>query len=118
MQSERPSHQSRRGSSRSARLNSVHGASGDELPDEPIALAGLADYDKAMAEVDTIIAQLEDGQHSLDEEMRLYERAMRLAYACDQLLQNAELRVEKLRADLSAGTTTSFTLEAFEIDDE
>src|SRR6185312_10631007 len=50
---------------------------------------------------------------ALDGEMRLYERAMRLAHACDQLLQNAELRVEKLRADLSVGQA-SFTLEEFE----
>ena len=82
-----------------------------------IALDGLADYDKAMAEIDDIIARLEDGQHSLDEEMQLYERAMRLAHACDQLLQNAELRVEKLRSDLSVGQT-SFTLEEFDIDEE
>jgi exodeoxyribonuclease VII small subunit len=70
-----------------------------------------------MAEIDDIIARLEDGQHSLDEEMQLYERAMRLAHACDQLLQNAELRVEKLRSDLSIGQT-SFTLEDIEIDEE
>ena len=70
-----------------------------------------------MTEIDDIIARLEDGQHSLDEEMRLYERAMRLAHACDQLLQNAELRVEKLRADLSAGEA-SFALEDFDIDEE
>ncbi len=82
-----------------------------------ISLDGLADYDKAMTEIDDIIAQLEDGQHSLDEEMQLYERAMRLAHACDQLLQNAELRVEKLRSDLSAGQA-SFALENFDIDDE
>ena len=42
---------------------------------------------------------------------------MRLAHACDQLLQNAELRVEKLRSDLSIGQT-SFTLEDIEIDEE
>ena len=82
-----------------------------------VTLDGLADYDKAMAEIDDIIARLEDGQHSLDEEMQLYERAMRLAHACDQLLQNAELRVEKLRADLSAGEA-SFALEEFDIDEE
>jgi exodeoxyribonuclease VII small subunit len=82
-----------------------------------VSLDGLADYDKAMAEIDDIIARLEDGQHSLDEEMQLYERAMRLAHACDQLLQNAELRVEKLRSDLSAGQV-SFALEDFDIDEE
>jgi exodeoxyribonuclease VII small subunit len=82
-----------------------------------IALDGLADYDKAMAEIDDIIARLEDGQLSLDEEMQLYERAMRLAHACDQLLQNAELRVEKLRSDLSTGQA-SFVLEDFDIDEE
>jgi exodeoxyribonuclease VII small subunit len=87
------------------------------LPAADVALDGLADYDKAMAEIDDIIARLEDGQRSLDEEMQLYERAMRLAHACDQLLQNAELRVEKLRADLSAGEA-SFALEEFDIDEE
>jgi exodeoxyribonuclease VII small subunit len=108
MQRERPS---RRGSSRSPLVN------GSDQPPETIALAGLADYDKAIAEIDAIIAQLEDGQHSLDEEMRLYEHAMRLAHACDQLLQGAELRVEKLRSDLGT-ETPSFILEDFEIDDE
>ena len=108
MQGER---RARRGSSRTPLMNGS-----DQSPDA-IVLEGLADYDKAIAEIDAIIAQLEDGQHSLDEEMRLYERAMRLAHACDQLLQGAELRVEKLRADLGA-ETASFTLEDFTIDDE
>lgn len=108
MQGER---RTRRGSSRSSLMNGS-----DQAPDA-IVLEGLADYDKAIAEIDAIIAQLEDGQHSLDEEMRLYEHAMRLAHACDQLLQGAELRVEKLRADLGADTA-SFTLEDFAIDDE
>ncbi|HEX5547311.1 MAG TPA: exodeoxyribonuclease VII small subunit, partial [Ktedonobacterales bacterium] len=43
-------------------------------PAADVTLDGLADYDKAMAEIDDIIARLEDGQHSLDEEMQLYER--------------------------------------------
>lgn len=108
MQNER---RARRSSARPPLVN------GSDQPSEVITLESLADYDKAMAEIDEIIAQLEDGQHSLDEEMRLYERAMRLAHACDQQLQRAELRVEKLRADLSA-ETPSFTLEDFELDDE
>jgi exodeoxyribonuclease VII small subunit len=108
MQNER---RSRRGSSRPPLMN---GASQEP---EDISLTGLSDYDAAIAEIDQIIAQLETGQHPLDEEMRLYERAMRLAHACDQLLQGAELRVEKLRADLGA-ETGSFALDNFETDDE
>lgn len=114
MQSDR---HGRRVSSRSSIANGSNRSNQANQPDETIALEGLADYDKAMSEIDAIIAQLEDGQHSLDEEMRLYERAMRLAHACDQLLQSAELRVEKLRTDLSADAA-SFTLEDFDIDDE
>ena len=49
--------------------------------------------------------------------MRLYERAMRLARACDQLLAGAELRIEKLRAEMGEDAST-FTLEDFELDDE
>ena len=107
-------HNERRARRSSARPPLINGS---DQPAEAITLENLADYDKAMTEIDEIIAQLEDGQHSLDEEMRLYERAMRLAHACDQQLQSAELRVEKLRADLSADTT-SFALEDFEVDDE
>ena len=92
------------------------GGSGDEPADE-IVLEGLADYDQAVAEIDAIIAQLEDGQRSLDEEMRLYERAMRLTRACDQLLAGAELRIEKLRAEIGAGAS-SFALDDFDLDDE
>ena len=65
MQGER---RTRRGSSRSPLMNGS-----DQAPDA-IVLEGLADYDKAIAEIDAIIAQLEDGQHSLDEEMRLIAR--------------------------------------------
>jgi exodeoxyribonuclease VII small subunit len=91
--------------------------SGSDAASDAIVLNSLADYDTAINEIDAIIAQLEEGQHSLDEEMRLYERAMRLAHACDHVLQSAELRVEKLRADLSADTT-SFMLEDFGLDEE
>ena len=109
MQNER---RARRGSSATPRANGSGQAPADE-----ITLEGLADYDQAIAEIDTIIAQLEDGQRSLDEEMRLYERAMRLARACDQLLAGAELRIEKLRAEMGE-SASSFTLEDFELDDE
>ncbi len=109
--------QRERRSRRDPAQSSLKNGSSQSSAAENITLEGLADYDTAMAEIDTIIAQLEDGQHSLDEEMRLYERAMRLARACDELLQSAELRVEKLRADLST-QKASFTLEAFDIDDE
>ena len=101
---------SRRGASRPSLVDRSN------QPSETIVLEGLADYDKAMGEIDAIIAQLEDGQHSLDEEIRLYERAMRLAHACDQVLQSAELRVETLRSDLSA-EVASFTLEDFETEE-
>jgi exodeoxyribonuclease VII small subunit len=109
MQNER---RARRGSSATTRANGSGQAPADE-----ITLEGLADYDQAIAEIDAIIVQLEDGQRSLDEEMRLYERAMRLARACDQLLAGAELRIEKLRAEMGE-SETSFTLEDFELDDE
>jgi exodeoxyribonuclease VII small subunit len=102
---------------RGRRANGSDPSLSSSPPATDVTLEGLADYDKAMTEIDDIIARLEDGQHSLDEEMQLYERAMRLAHACDQLLQNAELRVEKLRSDLSIGQT-SFTLEDIEIDEE
>ncbi len=53
-------------------------------------------YEKALSELEMITASLETGKLSLEESMRLYERGQALADRCNQLLDEAELKIKTL----------------------
>ena len=53
-------------------------------------------FEAALVELETIVDQLEKGSVGLDESIRLYERGEALKRRCDELLQNAEMRIEKI----------------------
>jgi exodeoxyribonuclease VII small subunit len=77
-------------------------------------------FEEQLDELDTIVASLEEGKLPLDEALALYERGMRLAQSCQRRLDDAELRVNRLRAvgdESGAGSSDdAFLLEAIEID--
>ena len=52
------------------------------------------------------VAKLEGGNLSLEESLSLYEEGMKLARQCQELLQNAELRVTRLQEQFAAGTAS------------
>lgn len=52
------------------------------------------------------VARLEGGNLSLEESLSLYEEGMRLARACQAMLQDAELRVTRLQEQFAAGTAS------------
>lgn len=56
------------------------------------------DYEAALAELDRVLARLEDGQVPLEEAMGLYERGVGLVRRCSGLLDGAERRVTELTA--------------------
>lgn len=56
-------------------------------------------YEALYARLQEVVARLEQGELPLDETLRLYEQGVRLAAACQQLLDAAELRVRELAAD-------------------
>ena len=58
-------------------------------------------FETAMAELETIIKQLEAGQVPLEESVRIYERGEALKARCEELLKAAEARVEKITTDAS-----------------
>ena len=64
-------------------------------------------YEKAFAELESIVTALETGQHSLDESMSLYERGQALVKHCVELLDKAELKVKQM----SGNETTDFAEE-------
>lgn len=53
-------------------------------------------YEKAYAELETIVSKLETDSKSLEEALVLFERGQALAQHCALLLDQAELRVRQL----------------------
>jgi exodeoxyribonuclease VII small subunit len=53
-------------------------------------------YEEAFAELETIVAKLENEQSALDESMSFFERGQDLSKRCTDLLEEAELKVKKL----------------------
>lgn len=53
-------------------------------------------FERALKELETIVSRLERGDVELEESISIYERGEALREHCDQLLKQAEARVEKL----------------------
>jgi exodeoxyribonuclease VII small subunit len=53
-------------------------------------------FEAALAELEEIVDRLEKGAVALDESIRLYERGEALKKRCDELLKNAEMRIERI----------------------
>ncbi len=53
-------------------------------------------FEKALEELERIVDQLEKGQVPLEESIQLYARGEALKTRCDELLKNAEMRIEKI----------------------
>jgi exodeoxyribonuclease VII small subunit len=64
-------------------------------PDKPADLATLP-FEKAMAELETIVARLERGDVALEESIAIYERGEALKAHCEALLKKAEARIETI----------------------
>lgn len=56
-------------------------------------------FEEALAELESIVAQLETGQLTLDNSLSLFERGQQLAVRCNTQLEQATLRIEQLTAD-------------------
>ena len=60
-------------------------------------------FEAALAELEQIVDQLEKGAVALDKSIRLYERGEALKKRCDELLKNAEMRIEKITLAADGG---------------
>jgi len=58
--------------------------------------AGKMTFEQALAELEAIVAQLEGGQAPLQESIDIYERGEALKKRCEDLLKQAEARIEKI----------------------
>jgi exodeoxyribonuclease VII small subunit len=60
------------------------------------ALSTLS-YEEAFEKLELAVTALQDGRLSLERALDYYEEGMKLAHHCNNLLQQAELRVQQLR---------------------
>jgi exodeoxyribonuclease VII small subunit len=58
-------------------------------------------FERALEELETIVKRLEDGKVPLEESVAIYERGESLKRRCEELLRQAEARVDKITTDAS-----------------
>ena len=58
--------------------------------------ASIKDFEAAIAELETIVKKLEDGDLPLEQSLELYERGVQLSRFCHARLEEAERRIEIL----------------------
>jgi exodeoxyribonuclease VII small subunit len=56
----------------------------------------IKDFEAALAELDTIVRKLEEGDLALEASLQLYERGVQLSRFCHARLEEAERRIEIL----------------------
>ena len=90
-------------------------APGEELPARPLARATVQmsdhgryddnDFESALAELETIVTKLEQGDLPLEQSLALFERGVQLSRFCHARLEDAERRIEMLteRGEVQAG---------------
>jgi exodeoxyribonuclease VII small subunit len=100
---------------RTARLAfpSVHVNS--KPPQASAAPPAPSDFERSLAELETIVEKLEQGDLSLDESLKHFERGVQLTRLCQGALKQAEQKVEILMR--KSGAPDQFEAAPFDADD-
>ena len=56
----------------------------------------LPDFEKALAELEGLVEQLESGELNLDDSLKQFKRGVELTRHCQDVLEKAQQTVEKL----------------------
>ena len=79
------------------------------------------DFEASLAELEAIVEKLEQGDLSLDDSLKQFERGVALTRACQTALKQAEQKVEILlrrAGQLASDPTDGYEPAPFEPDDE
>jgi exodeoxyribonuclease VII small subunit len=76
----------------------------------PIDVRKLS-FERAIEELESIVKRLEDGKVPLEESVAIYERGEALKRRCEELLRQAEMRVDKITTDASGDPTGTEPLD-------
>ena len=69
-------------------------------------------FEKALAELESIVGRLEKGDVPLEESISLYARGDALRAQCEALLKKAEAKIEKIALDTQGKATGTVPLDA------
>lgn len=72
------------------------------------------DYEAAVKELESVVEKLEDGDISLEESLKLYERGVLLTRDCQESLQAAEQKVKMLMQQSGQDALVDFDPETGE----
>jgi len=78
--------------------------------------AKTPDFEKSLAELEQIVERMEQGELSLDEALKQFERGIALTRSCQTALQQAEQKVEILLR--KSGDDDAAAAEPFTTDDD
>jgi exodeoxyribonuclease VII small subunit len=81
------------------------------MADTPNADVKALPFEQALAELESIVQKLERGDVPLEESVAIYERGEALKRRCEELLRQAEARVEKITLDASGKPTGTEPLD-------
>jgi exodeoxyribonuclease VII small subunit len=62
-------------------------------------------FEKAMAELETIVSDLENGTIELEESIEKYQRGIQLKKHCDQKLKEANMKIDQIEIDKNGNVT-------------
>jgi len=68
-------------------------------------------FERAIEELESIVKRLEEGKVPLEESVAIYERGEALKARCEELLRQAEARVERITLDALGKPTGSEPLD-------
>jgi exodeoxyribonuclease VII small subunit len=68
-------------------------------------------FERAIEELESIVKRLEEGKVPLEESVSIYERGEALKRRCEELLRQAEARVEKITLDAEGRPTGTEPLD-------
>ncbi|HMA56904.1 MAG TPA: exodeoxyribonuclease VII small subunit [Pseudolabrys sp.] len=68
-------------------------------------------FERAIDELESIVNRLEEGKVPLEESVAIYERGEALKKRCEELLRQAEARVEKITLDANGKPSGSEPLD-------
>jgi exodeoxyribonuclease VII small subunit len=66
------------------------------MAETSIADTSIKDFEGAIAELESIVKKLEEGELPLEQSLALYERGVQLSRFCHARLEDAERRIEIL----------------------
>ena len=59
----------------------------------------IPDLESALKELETLVERMEEGESSLEDSLKDFERGIELARQCQQALKTAEQKVQQLTAE-------------------